>query len=68
MVNAIRGMLVTCDIPTMTFVLFLDKEHKFVIQQLDDTHVLIDPRGVDIIKKRLAEMQAEITFAPLDLK
>ncbi len=44
MPNAKEGTLVTCDIPTMQFIIEMDQCQLpgLIIAMLDDTHVLID--------------------------
>ncbi len=54
------------DIPTKQFVLSLNDEkppaEKFVIVDLDDTHLLVQEAAVDMIKKRIADFMDENTF------
>ena len=46
-----RGVLVTCDAPTKQFILHIGKE--FVISDLDETHLFIEPAGLPFVKEEL---------------
>ncbi|GAA6000720.1 TFIIH complex subunit TFB5 [Rhodotorula paludigena] len=57
MVKATRGVLVTCDPAVKQILLQLDEENRsnrrFVIADLDETHVLISPEAVERVKDDL---------------
>jgi len=46
-----RGLLITCDIPTKQFILHVAK--KFVLHDLDDTHLFVDPEGLPFIREQI---------------
>ena len=43
------GVLITCDVPTREFILHLNDTHQFVLERVDDTHLLIDARFVVVV-------------------
>ncbi|KAL8283737.1 hypothetical protein RQP46_005532 [Phenoliferia psychrophenolica] len=55
MVKATKGVLVTCDPAVKQILLQLDETgtERFIIQELDDTHVLISADSVERIKQDL---------------
>ncbi len=42
----------------------LDKEHHFIIKDLDETHLLIDESKEELVKLKIKEMQDQNTFVP----
>ena len=56
MVSAVHGTLLECDIPTKVFILHLNDEQlpseRFVIQDLDDTHLFIKSDMLETVKER----------------
>jgi TFIIH basal transcription factor complex TTD-A subunit len=52
MVEAVVGVLVQCDEAMKQLLLQLDKEERFIIEDLDSTHVFIDPKHVEKLKQR----------------
>mmetsp|Transcript_27634 Transcript_27634/g.42526 ORF Transcript_27634/g.42526 Transcript_27634/m.42526 type:complete len:108 (+) Transcript_27634:63-386(+) len=65
------GFLVTCDVPTKQFIKHLDSskpvDKKFIIQDLDATHLLIDGRARDEIMRKVDDWMDEVcrTFSNL---
>ncbi|GAA6046966.1 hypothetical protein JCM3770_003454 [Rhodotorula araucariae] len=57
MVKATRGVLVTCDPAVKQILLQLDEESsrtkRFLIADLDETHVLIAPDAVERVREEL---------------
>jgi len=53
-----RGSLITTDIPTKQLILFINKDNggRLVLQDLDDTHVLVDSRYVQFLKDEVARL------------
>lgn len=41
-------------------------KHDIVIQELDDTHLLIDPAKVEFVKEELNRILTANTYNPLD--
>ena len=75
MVNAYDGVLVSCDAPTKQFILHLDdeqvrvqKKNSFVVQDLDDTHLMVNEDAVDFIRHKLEELNEKNTFSRDDLQ
>ncbi|GAA6038419.1 hypothetical protein JCM8097_007639 [Rhodosporidiobolus ruineniae] len=64
MVKATRGVLVTCDPAVKQILLQLDENagrHRFIIADLDETHVLISPDAVERVRDSL-EAELEKNF------
>ncbi|GAA5923925.1 hypothetical protein JCM21900_002962 [Sporobolomyces salmonicolor] len=65
MVKATRGVLVTCDPAVKQILLQLDEtagsRDRFIIADLDDTHVLIAPEAVERVREDL-EAHLETNF------
>lgn len=53
-----EGVLVTCDPAVKQILLQLDENDRFIIQDLDDTHLLVSADAVDRLKADL-EMELE---------
>jgi len=43
----------------------LDKEHHFVIRDLDETHLLVDSSVMGFLQQKLDELQDENTYVPI---
>ncbi|KAG5846459.1 hypothetical protein ANANG_G00115190 [Anguilla anguilla] len=71
MVNVLKGVLVECDPAMKQFLLYLDETSalgkKFIIQDLDDTHVFIIAEVVQILQERVGELMDQNSF-PLTQK
>ncbi|KDO17496.1 hypothetical protein SPRG_16993 [Saprolegnia parasitica CBS 223.65] len=68
-VDASAGVLVKCDPPTKQYLKHLNAapgQKKFIIQDLDDTHLFIDPSPVviEFIKKKIDEWNDANTCQP----
>ncbi|KAA8493737.1 General transcription factor IIH subunit 5 [Porphyridium purpureum] len=62
MVNATYGTLVTCDEPMKQFLRHLDEQHapnRFIICDLDETHVLVHTWALDLIREELEKLYEE---------
>lgn len=53
MVKATSGTLIECDSTVKQLILNLDEKNKFVISDLDETHLLIQSSWVDFLKVEL---------------
>ena len=42
------------DVPVKQLILVLNETHNFVIKDLDETHVLVDPEYIELIKKEVS--------------
>ncbi|KAH3685789.1 hypothetical protein WICPIJ_003252 [Wickerhamomyces pijperi] len=67
MTRAIKGALVECDASIRALIVRIDSErHDVVIQELDETHLLIDSNKVDFVKAELNRLLSKNTYNPLD--
>lgn len=68
MVSAVHGTLLECDIPTKVFILHLNDEQlpseRFVIQDLDSTHLLVQPHKMDMVREQVKLFQERSQFVP----
>jgi hypothetical protein len=63
MVQAIQGSFVTCSDDSVKQILtYLDSKMHFIIEDIDEKHLLIESTQVDQIKKLVDEVLAENTF------
>ncbi|KAG9283015.1 general transcription factor IIH subunit 5 [Astyanax mexicanus] len=66
MVNVLKGVLVECDPAMKQFLLYLDETSalgkKFIIQDLDDTHVFILAEVVPILQEKVGELMDQNSF------
>ncbi|CAA7399841.1 unnamed protein product [Spirodela intermedia] len=66
MVNAIKGLFITCDIPMAQFIInfnaSLPASQKFILQILDDTHLFVQPHAGEMIKSRMSEFREQNTY------
>lgn len=65
MVSAVPGTLVTCDVPVKQFLLWLHetKPEKFILFDLDESHLLVQSRAIDYIRKELNELYEENQYS-----
>lgn len=66
MVKALKGTIVKCDPAMKQLLLFLNDEEKFIIEDLDETHVLIDRSYVSKLKTRFKAALEENIFSTKD--
>lgn len=61
MVNATAGLLISCDVPVKEFLLHLDEGQmtKFIITDLDETHLFVKESAVEMIKIELNKLYEE---------
>ncbi|XP_078658632.1 general transcription factor IIH subunit 5-like [Branchiostoma floridae x Branchiostoma belcheri] len=66
MVNVLKGVLVECDPAMKQFLLHLDEKNslgrKFVMQDLDDTHLFISADIVDLLREKIDDLFDQLTF------
>ncbi|KAK9895380.1 nucleotide excision repair, TFIIH, subunit [Cystobasidium minutum MCA 4210] len=62
MVRAIKGVLITTDPPVKQLILSMNEEQNFLIQDLDETHLLVSADSVEMIKEQLEEELEKNTF------
>jgi len=65
MVNVTKGVLVECDPAMKQFLLHLDEKFllgsRFIIQDLDDTHIFISADVLDMLKSRIDDLMDKIS-------
>ena len=65
MVNATKGIMVECDPAMNQFLLHLDEKFilgsKFIIQDLDETHLYIAPEVLDMLKSQIDKLMDKIS-------
>ena len=68
MVSAVHGTLIECDVPTKVFILHLNDEQlpseRFVIQDLDETHLLVQPHRVELVRAEVKKFQERSQYVP----
>lgn len=66
MVNVHKGILVECDPAMKQFLLYLDETmalgKKFILKDLDDTHVFIMAEVVQILQDRVGDLMDQNSF------
>jgi len=70
MVNVMRGILITCDPPVKQFILFLEKQEKWGVVELDETHLFVHSTEESILAKiqaRLDELQNQNSYTMEEL-
>ena len=67
MVNVQKGVLITCEPSMKQFLLHLDENlafgERFIIQDLDDTHVFVMASIVPQLQSRVDEMMEKFSFS-----
>ena len=63
MVQAIQGLLLTCsDESIKQILLHLDSKHNFIIEDIDEKNVFIDPSRYDFVNKEVERILLETMF------
>lgn len=66
MVNVLKGVLVECDPAMKQLLLHLDETNefgrKFVIQDLDETHLFISVDIVETLQERIDDLMDKLSF------
>jgi len=68
MVNATKGLLISCDPSIKEFIMNLEGKYKFGVMDLDDSHLLLlaDPEILDLLQEEIDLFQEVNTFqAPI---
>lgn len=64
------GYMITCDVPTKQFILYLNElkavDKKFVLQDLDATHLLVKRKSKEEITRRVEEWLDENVFSAVE--
>ncbi|KAM0790611.1 hypothetical protein ACM66B_004475 [Microbotryomycetes sp. NB124-2] len=70
MVKATKGVLVTCDPAVKQILLQLDEQQerdKFIIQDLDDTHLLVSGDKLEWVKQQLEQELEKNNYVSVEL-
>ncbi|WOK98070.1 hypothetical protein Cni_G06779 [Canna indica] len=66
MVNAMKGLLISCDIPMAQFIInynaSLPPSQKFILHVLDNTHIFVQPNMGEMIKSKISEFRDQNTY------
>ncbi|OIT02429.1 PREDICTED: RNA polymerase II transcription factor B subunit 5-like [Nicotiana attenuata] len=66
MVNAIKGLYISCDVPMAQFIInmnaALPQSQKFIIQVLDNTHLFVRSDVAGMIRSAIAEFREANTY------
>lgn len=64
MVNVKKGTLIVCDPAMRQFLLHLDESRalgpKFVLRELDETHVFVDREIVPVLEQKLEQLMESL--------
>lgn len=70
MVNVMKGVLIECDDQMKQFLLHLDETQalgtKFVIQDLDSTHLFVSHDIIDTLKAKVDDLMDQINFVDIN--
>lgn len=70
MVNVMRGVMVECDPAMRQFLLHLDESKQlgrtFILQDLDETHLFIDPDIVPILQEKIDGLMDKLYFSVMN--
>ncbi|XP_062074134.1 general transcription and DNA repair factor IIH subunit TFB5 [Humulus lupulus] len=66
MVNATKGLFITCDIPMAQFIInmnaALPASQKFIIHVLDNAHLFVQPHAAEMIRSAIAEFRDQNSY------
>ena len=64
------GYMISCDVPTKQFILYLNElkpvDKKFVLQDLDATHLMVKRKAKEEITRRVEEWLDENVFSAVE--
>ncbi|KZO90630.1 nucleotide excision repair, TFIIH, subunit [Calocera viscosa TUFC12733] len=63
--KAYKGALLTCDAAVKQILLMMDESEKFIIQDLDDTHLIVQMDQLERVQ-RMLEVELEKNTYSLD--
>ncbi|CCC68499.1 hypothetical protein NCAS_0B04150 [Naumovozyma castellii] len=67
MPRARRGVLVQCDPSIKALIVQIDAQRSdIILEELDDTHLLVDPSKVDFIKQELNRLLSKNIYNAMD--
>ncbi|CAA7039134.1 unnamed protein product [Microthlaspi erraticum] len=66
MVNAIKGVFISCDIPMAQFIVNMNNglapSQRFIIHVLDTTHLFVQPQVEQMIRAAIAEFRDQNSY------
>ncbi|XP_009340342.2 general transcription and DNA repair factor IIH subunit TFB5 [Pyrus x bretschneideri] len=66
MVNAVKGLFISCDIPMAQFIINYDNSlpasQRFIIHVLDSTHLFVQPHAAEMIRSAIAEFRDQNSY------
>ncbi|WCJ31421.1 Nucleotide excision repair TFIIH subunit TTDA [Euphorbia peplus] len=66
MVNATKGLFISCDIPMAQFIINLNgslpASQRFIIHVLDGTHLFVQPHAGETIRSAISEFRDQISY------
>ncbi|CCE89484.1 TFIIH complex subunit TFB5 TDEL_0A01520 [Torulaspora delbrueckii] len=67
MPRARRGALIQCDPSIKALIIQIDAQRSdIILEELDDTHLLVDPSKVEFIKQELNRLLSKNIYNPVD--
>lgn len=67
MPRARRGALIQCDPSIKALIIQIDSEKSdIILEELDDTHLLVDPAKVEFVKRELNRLLSKNIYNPMD--
>ena len=67
MARARRGVLLQCDPSIKALIVQIDTQRTdIILEELDDTHLLVDPSKVEFIKAELNSLLSKNIYNPMD--
>lgn len=67
MPQAVQGVLISCDVPTKEYILWLNdnRSSSFVIEDLDESHLFVLESALGHIRKKLEELYEENQYSSI---
>ncbi|XP_057534565.1 general transcription and DNA repair factor IIH subunit TFB5 [Amaranthus tricolor] len=66
MVNAIKGLFISCDIPMAQFIINMNANlpanQKFIIHVLDNTRLFVQPHAAEMIRSEISSFREANTY------
>ncbi|KAI8826310.1 TFIIH complex subunit tfb5 [Chytriomyces hyalinus] len=63
MVRAAQGVVIECDMAVTQILIMIDQTiQKFILEELDETHLFVNPTHLDWILKNLERILEENTY------
>ncbi|CDF88522.1 BN860_12222g1_1 [Zygosaccharomyces bailii CLIB 213] len=67
MPRARRGALIQCDPSIKALIIQIDSDkNDIILEELDDTHLLVDPAKVEFVKRELNRLLSKNIYNPMD--